>query len=46
MKLCLLTSYRDSFVLDIAPRSGAAEGGTVLWLSFFAEVHYNSLYSL
>ena len=48
MKLCLLTSYRDSFVVEVAPREeagGAQPGGAVLWLSFFAEVHYNSLYS-
>ena len=43
VKLCLLTSYRDSFVLEIAPRQGEAQ--RTLWLSFFAEVHYNSLYS-
>ena len=48
VKLCLLTSYRDSFVVEVAPREeagGAHPGGSVLWLSFFAEVHYNSLYS-
>lgn len=47
VKLCLLTSYRDSFVIEVEPREeagGAAPGGAVLWLSFFAEVHYNSLY--
>ena len=45
VKLCLLTSYRDSFVVDVSPRDGGGrDGGRVLWLSFFAEVHYNSLY--
>jgi hypothetical protein len=49
VKLCLLTSYKDAFVIDVAPREDARApplppGAAVLWLSFFAEVHYNSLY--
>ena len=42
VRICLLTSYKDSFVVDITPRSG--EPRQTLWLSFFAEVHYNSAY--
>ena len=47
VRLCLLTSYKEQFVIDVAARDevgGPAPGGAVLWLSFFAEVHYNSLY--
>ena len=47
VRLCLLTSYKEQFVIDVAAREevgGPAPGGAVLWLSFFAEVHYNSLY--
>jgi hypothetical protein len=47
VKLCLLTSYKGAFVIHVAPREDARApppGAAVLWLSFFAEVHYNSLY--
>jgi hypothetical protein len=47
VRLCLLTSYKDAFVIEVQPREeagGAPPGAAVLWLSFFAEVHYNSLY--
>lgn len=43
-RICLLTSYKDSFVVDITPRAGGDPKQT-LWLSFFAEVHYNSIYN-
>lgn len=42
-RICLLTSYKDSFVVDITPRN-VTEPHQTLWLSFFAEVHYNSCY--
>lgn len=42
VRLCLLTSYKDQFVIELEPRDGGAR--QVLWLSFFAEVHYQSLY--
>ena len=48
VRLCVLTSYKDSFVIEIeGKRKGGGPGeagGRVLWLSFWAEVHYNSLY--
>ncbi len=49
VRVCLLTSYRDAFVVEVAPREeegrpGPSATGPVLWLSFFAALHYNSLY--
>ena len=47
--MVVLTSYKDSFVIELeGKKGGAAAGGggagRTLWLSFWAEVHYNSLY--
>ncbi|KAL7128683.1 hypothetical protein ABFS83_13G010200 [Erythranthe nasuta] len=41
-KICLVTSFRDNSYIEILPkdRSPVRE----LWLSFWSEVHYNSLY--
>ncbi|XP_047946772.1 OVARIAN TUMOR DOMAIN-containing deubiquitinating enzyme 11-like [Salvia hispanica] len=41
-KICLITSFRDNGYIEILPkdRSPCRE----LWLSFWSEVHYNSLY--
>ncbi|KAJ3675826.1 hypothetical protein LUZ60_004868 [Juncus effusus] len=41
-KICLLTSFRDTCFVEIIPQSQAPQ--KELWLSFWSEVHYNSLY--
>lgn len=41
-RLCVLTSYKDSFVLELEPQT-QVRLKRVLWLSFWAEVHYNSV---
>ncbi|KAF3323547.1 OTU domain-containing protein [Carex littledalei] len=41
-KVCLLTSFRDTCFVEIIPQSEAPQ--RELWLSFWSEVHYNSLY--
>ncbi|XP_073526348.1 uncharacterized protein [Phyllobates terribilis] len=43
-KICLLTSFRDTCFIEILPR--VHEPKRVLWLSFWSEVHYNSLYTI
>ncbi|KAI6700913.1 hypothetical protein NL676_015237 [Syzygium grande] len=43
-KICLLTSFRDTCFIEIMPRSEAPK--REFWLSFWSEVHYNSLYEL
>ncbi|XP_030953371.1 OVARIAN TUMOR DOMAIN-containing deubiquitinating enzyme 12 [Quercus robur] len=43
-KICLLTSFRDTCFIEIIPRSQAPK--QELWLSFWSEVHYNSLYEI
>ncbi|XP_048629968.1 OVARIAN TUMOR DOMAIN-containing deubiquitinating enzyme 12 isoform X2 [Brassica napus] len=40
-KICLLTSFRDTCFIEIMPQDQAPKQ---LWLSFWSEVHYNSLY--
>ncbi|KAE8804146.1 OTU domain-containing protein [Hordeum vulgare] len=42
-KICLLTSFRDTCLIEIVPRDAAPT--RELWLSFWCEVHYNSLYA-
>lgn len=42
-KICLLTSFRDTCLIEIVPRG--ATPTKELWLSFWSEVHYNSLYA-
>ncbi|KAE8710079.1 Detected protein of confused Function [Hibiscus syriacus] len=44
VKICLLTSFRDTCFIEIMPRGQAPKNG--LWLSFWSEVHYNSLYAI
>ena len=50
VRLCVLTNYKDSFVIEIEGKKQGSTGGggamRVLWLSFWAEVHYNSLYKV
>ncbi|GAA0138751.1 cysteine protease [Lithospermum erythrorhizon] len=43
-KICLLTSFRDTSFIVITPQSQAPQ--RELWLSFWSEVHYNSLYDI
>ena len=42
-KICLVTSFRDTCYVEILPTD---KNYTIeLWLSFWSEVHYNSLYA-
>ncbi|XP_061372384.1 OVARIAN TUMOR DOMAIN-containing deubiquitinating enzyme 12-like [Gastrolobium bilobum] len=43
-KICLLTSFRDTCFIEIMPLYEAPK--RELWLSFWSEVHYNSLYEI
>ncbi|XP_074575302.1 OVARIAN TUMOR DOMAIN-containing deubiquitinating enzyme 12-like [Curcuma longa] len=43
-KICLLTSFRDTSFIVIMPQNQAPQ--RELWLSFWSEVHYNSIYEL
>ncbi|KAK6912888.1 OTU domain [Dillenia turbinata] len=43
-KICLLTSFRDNCFIEILPQY--QEPQQELWLSFWSEVHYNSLYEI
>jgi len=42
VRLCVITSYAESFLIEITPKK--LKSHRVLWLSFWAEVHYNSIY--
>ncbi|XVF31764.1 hypothetical protein REPUB_Repub17cG0020400 [Reevesia pubescens] len=42
-KICLLTSFRDTCYIEIMPKQTSPIRET--WLSFWSEVHYNSLYA-
>ncbi|KAM3395083.1 OVARIAN TUMOR DOMAIN-containing deubiquitinating enzyme 11 isoform X1 [Capsicum galapagoense] len=44
VKICLVTSFRDSGYIDILPKD--IQPSRELWLSFWSEVHYNSLYEI
>ncbi|KAK8653177.1 hypothetical protein V6N13_127187 [Hibiscus sabdariffa] len=44
VKICLLTSFRDTCFIEIMPQGQAPRHA--LWLSFWSEVHYNSLYAI
>mmetsp|Transcript_4952 Transcript_4952/g.20399 ORF Transcript_4952/g.20399 Transcript_4952/m.20399 type:complete len:463 (+) Transcript_4952:34-1422(+) len=41
--MCVISSYKDNFVIEISPRVRRSE--RILWISFWAEVHYNSIYT-
>jgi hypothetical protein len=41
-KICLLTSFRDTCFVEIVPQYQTPQ--REIWLSFWSEVHYNSLY--
>ncbi|XP_065869456.1 OVARIAN TUMOR DOMAIN-containing deubiquitinating enzyme 12 [Euphorbia lathyris] len=43
-KICLLTSFRDTCFIEIMPLYQTPK--CELWLSFWSEVHYNSLYEI
>ncbi|XP_043704074.1 OVARIAN TUMOR DOMAIN-containing deubiquitinating enzyme 12-like isoform X1 [Telopea speciosissima] len=43
-KICLLTSFRDTCFIEIMPLYQAPQ--RELWLSFWSEIHYNSLYEI
>ncbi|XP_062151777.1 OVARIAN TUMOR DOMAIN-containing deubiquitinating enzyme 12-like isoform X4 [Alnus glutinosa] len=43
-KICLLTSFRDTCFVEIMPQRQTPK--RELWLSFWSEVHYNSLYEI
>lgn len=43
-KICLLTSFRDTTLIEIMPKN--ANPSRELWLSFWSEVHYDSLYGV
>ncbi|XP_039029871.1 OVARIAN TUMOR DOMAIN-containing deubiquitinating enzyme 11-like isoform X2 [Hibiscus syriacus] len=42
-KICLVTSFRDTCYIEIMPKQ--ASPSREVWLSFWSEVHYNSLYA-
>jgi hypothetical protein len=43
-KICLLTSFRDTCLIEIIPKD--IPHTKEFWLSFWSEVHYNSLYAV
>ncbi|RDY05376.1 OTU domain-containing protein, partial [Mucuna pruriens] len=43
-KICLLTSFKDTCFIEIIPLYQRPK--RELWLSFWSEVHYNSLYDI
>ncbi|KAM7272005.1 hypothetical protein ACFE04_031219 [Oxalis oulophora] len=42
VKICLVTSFRDTSYIEIIPKD--KKPNRDIWLSFWSEVHYNSLY--
>ncbi|XAR52838.1 Ubiquitinyl hydrolase 1 [Bertholletia excelsa] len=42
-KICVVTSFRDTCYIEILPKD--KNPSRELWLSFWSEVHYNSLYT-
>ena len=42
LRVILITSFDEEFVISIEPVHG--RGDRILYLSFWAEVHYNSIY--
>lgn len=45
VEIHLLTSYKDTVWMEIKPQDGKNFTQKSLWLSFLAELHYNSLYT-
>ncbi|XP_058212314.1 OVARIAN TUMOR DOMAIN-containing deubiquitinating enzyme 11 isoform X1 [Rhododendron vialii] len=44
VKICLVTSFRDTCYIEILPKD--KNPSREIWLSFWSEVHYNSLYGV
>lgn len=44
VKICLVTSFRDTCYIEILPKE--KNPSKEIWLSFWSEVHYNSLYEV
>ncbi|CAN1160463.1 OVARIAN TUMOR DOMAIN-containing deubiquitinating enzyme 11 [Linum perenne] len=44
VKICLITSFRDNGYIEIRPKD--KNPSREIWLSFWSEVHYNSLYTV
>ncbi|XP_060213654.1 OVARIAN TUMOR DOMAIN-containing deubiquitinating enzyme 11-like isoform X3 [Lycium barbarum] len=44
VKICLVTSFRENGYIEILPKD--IQPSRELWLSFWSEVHYNSLYEI
>ncbi|CAH9071565.1 unnamed protein product [Cuscuta epithymum] len=42
VKIVVITSYKDTCFIDILPKT--QKSNRVIYLSFWAEVHYNSIY--
>ena len=42
VRMCVISSYRDNFLVEITPKT--QRSARVCWISFWAEVHYNSVY--
>ncbi|GAA0176230.1 cysteine protease [Lithospermum erythrorhizon] len=43
-KICVVTSFRDASYIEILPKDRNLS--RVVWLSFWSEIHYNSLYEI
>ncbi|KAG9148894.1 hypothetical protein Leryth_022733 [Lithospermum erythrorhizon] len=43
-KICVVTSFRDASYIEILPKD--RNFSRVVWLSFWSEIHYNSLYEI
>eukprot|EP00897_Mesotaenium_endlicherianum_P009143 jgi/Mesen1/8257/ME000445S07410 len=44
VKICLLTTFKDNYLIEIMPRKKVPKAD--IWLSFWAEVHYNSIHAI
>ncbi|KAF3789375.1 OTU domain-containing protein [Nymphaea thermarum] len=42
VRICVFTSFKDTCIIDISPN--VQKSNRVIFLSFWAEVHYNSIY--
>ena len=42
VRMCVISSYKDNFIVEVRPKT--QRSSRVCWISFWAEVHYNSLY--
>ena len=44
VRMCVISSYKDNFLVEIQPK--VQRSSRVCWISFWAEVHYNSVYPM